>query len=277
MIAPAHPPRIRPSKCTNTPLGPPCSPMLAPLDGYLFDGTPTTCSTSVFRANPFTVNDIPFQTISETTVDGQHGPLMYPPVLVEFSLWLDPAMPSLPVTPTTLYLCDPPSHASRKRSRSGISPPLLSTSSSTSFRVSSPNSPPISPWMPEPQTVFTPPSPPRLVLDRAHCTSVLPLALQPSPDAHPFDRRTNTGLGLPPSLTSRKNACQLRSCPPFDNPDNPGPSRSNMILPLPASFLTFLDHFGTSSSHQIERDSEWPYHPCEWRGLPGPKFLLSPV
>jgi len=243
-------------------------------------------STSVFRANPFTVNDGPFETVSETTVDGHHGPLMYPPIILEFSRWDDPgsaASSCFPVTPKTPFLADPPASRTprkpRKRRRSGHSPPLLlSASSSSSFQLSAPATPPLTPWSTHgPLFTFGSPSTfPFLPDRRPSISSTASLAPIPAFDSLGLGCRIYADFWLPPSLSGRKNAVTLRSSPPFGDFES---SRGDLILPppLPTLFLGFLAHLGSNQNHdQNEQDSEWSYHPSGWRGLPGPK-LLPPV
>jgi hypothetical protein len=225
--------------------------------GTLVDVDNRPPSTSVFRANPFSVNDEPCETISESIINGQHGPLLYPPIILEFSLWDD--LPYSPCPPKVAIVVGSPSAKRtptplRKLRRSGgHTPPLLSASSSSSFPPSVPTTPQDPTWPPDILS-YHPPFPYPLVWERRTSTSTDHSFTLPNKEDTQPSCRLEVAFWLPSSLVNRKNARKLQPHPPFLHGTRSSSAKLNLQVPTLLGLLS-----------QTEQDSEYPYHPCEVR------------
>ncbi|KDQ10862.1 hypothetical protein BOTBODRAFT_46757 [Botryobasidium botryosum FD-172 SS1] len=85
-------------------------------------------------------------------------------------------------------------------------------------------------------------------------------------------RKRSAPRWVPASLTFLVNATLLSSTPPFTDPNRV----SNVVLPLPPVRPRGSPHDDVwEERNSFEELSQNPYHPSQWRGLPGPGLLKA--
>lgn len=223
--------------------------------------------TSVFRADPFAVNNGPTNTISETFINGHHGPLLHPPIIFEYSLF--DISSSSPVPASTL-------------SPNILQPTLKRTRTISATTPTSPSS-----FLFTPPTLPFPPQIPSILYPFLGLSSNDPSWSITADNSLPFIQKSNHWM--PTSLSGRKN-----SFLPNHPTSNLGFHKERTNTPLPP-LLALFANFGRSGqplpTDERKLLSEWPYHPCEvssfsylssklltipsnqWQGLPGPNLV----
>jgi len=229
----------------------------------------------IFRADPFSFNNSPASTISETTINGQHGPLLYPPVVFEFPVSDFPGENILQcMTPMSLAPTIPLSkrRLSRYQARISKSKQSRPATLTSSVALLPPRVPSLLGITRKPSTSF----------DFLSCRTVLGtesrdfgsstgrptiyspwmFTFAPTPSPLQIECLAPDSIWIPPTLRSRRNIGHLQSSPPFDE------SKCDGSSPLPP-LITYLESVGGVVNLAEERVKipGWPYHPFEWRGL----------